>query len=111
MTLKERVLAGAITRQTDAEALERINLLLSDSEIVQALRIGRSGDAYDGHNAMSVGLTAHEELMLCQQMGKVGSAIRERITRILPAEGIAANIGGRKLTFSLLGDPTPPRHG
>ena len=111
MTLKARVLAGECKRQTDAEALERVNSLLSDTEIVQALRIGRSGDPVDGYNSMSIGLTATEERVLCEQMGKVGSQIRVRINEKLPAEGIAATIGGRKLTFSLLGDPTPPRHG
>ena len=111
MTLKARVLAGECKRQTDAEALERVNLLLSDTEIVQALRTGRSGDAHAGYHSMCIGLTAVEGRVLCEQMGKVGSQIRTRIWEKLPAEGIAASIGGRSLTFTLLGDPTPPRHG
>ena len=107
-TLKEQVLNCKCTRQTDAEALERVKHILADGFIIAALKQARAGCAYDGHNSAVIGLTQTESRVLQEQVAHEGP-IRHRVMTELPAQGIAASLGGQKIVFALLGDPTPPR--
>jgi hypothetical protein len=109
MTLKQQVLAGTIARQSDAEALDRINHYLTSGFIVAALRQARAGAAHDGYNTAKIGLTQTEERVLGEQMGKVDGPIRHRMMKELPDEGIAPSQGALTLNFSLIGDPTRPK--
>ena len=108
MTLKAKVLAGEMERQTDAEALARLESLLTDEAIVAALRTGRAGDVHDGRNSVTIGITETELRVMGEQMGNTASRMRARIMAELPAQGVVVqHYADRRLTLTLVGDPTP----